>query len=65
MSARGETRTNKTTGKIEFLNRGVNLSVGEPKDLFKGDAVIRVSDLKTLAEGAETYADFVAAIKAL
>lgn len=65
MAARSESRTNKETGEIEYLNRGVDLGVGEPSELFKEDPMIRVSDLKALAADAATYDDFVAAIEAL
>lgn len=65
MAARSESRTNKETGEIEYLNRGVDLGVGEPSELFEGDPMIRVSDLKALAADAATYDDFVAAIEAL
>lgn len=65
MAARMETRTNKETGEVEYLDRGIDLSVGEPSDLFKGDAVIKVSTLKGLVAETESYSDFVAAIEAL
>lgn len=65
MSARFETRTNATTGKVEYLERGVNLSVGEPSELFNDDPMIKVSDLKALVEDASSFDDFVAAIEAL
>lgn len=65
MAARMETRTNKETGEVEYLDRGIDLSVGEPSDLFKGDAVIKVSTLKSLVAETESYSDFVAAIEAL
>lgn len=65
MAARFKTRTNAETGKVEYLERGVNLSVGEPSELFKDDAVIKVSTLKSLVEDASSFDDFVAAIEAL
>lgn len=65
MSARFETRTNAETGKVEYLERGVNLSVGEPSELFKDDPMIKVSTLKDLVAETESYSDFVAAIEAL
>lgn len=65
MAARMETRTNKETGEVEYLDRGIDLSVGEPSDLFKGDAVIKVSTLKALVADADSYSAFVEAIESL
>ena len=65
MSARFETRTNAETGKVEYLERGVNLSVGEPSELFNDDPMIKVSTLKELVADVASFEDFVAAIEAL
>ena len=64
--ARMETITNKETGDIAYVSRGVSIGK-EPEELFegKGDPVIQVSTLKSIVAEASTYDDFVAAINAL
>lgn len=63
-----ETITNKETGDIRFIKRGVDIG----KDVVEqthcdreANFLISADDLKEIVAGAATYDDFVAAINSL
>lgn len=69
MSVKMETITDKTTGKIQFINHGTDIGKDVSEQLKSernpDTSAISVADLKAIVADAADYDAFVAAIEAL